>query len=306
MTRVPPSRVSQPTRPASQAQVQRPRRPKASDKLEKPQKAKGPGGAEDAGEALQSNESQGKQDLTGEHDERSVVDHGEAWAPDSHHELEEKKDTQETARSEAERKDESEKVVRQPPVKKGDDSRGKAQTAGTQKRQADGFERGKEAGRGGTGQAEQLKPSAPVKAAVPVTGPQAAHAAQAAQAVHAVQTAPILPPPSTKPPDAFQLLHQAQEHGVFFKEDQFREGHAEEAEDPDLAAAVEEAIRLLFGVRGILRVGPGRNMENEPVVVVVATQGFGEASLASVPPAVNRFPTLLAVPFDLLPLKKER
>ncbi len=109
-----------------------------------------------------------------------------------------------------------------------------------------------------------------------------------------------------RPPDAFSLLKEAKEQGVLFREDWQREGHSEDQDDPELAAAVEEAIRLLFGVRGVLRVGPGRDEAEQPVVVVVATHGFTDASLAAVPEKVHRFPTMLALSFDLLPLKREQ
>jgi len=125
--------------------------------------------------------------------------------------------------------------------------------------------------------------------------------------VGAVPTNPAAPAArAERPPDAFTLLKQAKEKGVLFQEDSQREGHSEDQEDPALAEAVEEAIRLLFGVRGVLRIGPGRNEADEPVVVVVAAQGFSEASFARVPPEVHGFATLVAIPFDLLPLRKER
>jgi hypothetical protein len=109
-----------------------------------------------------------------------------------------------------------------------------------------------------------------------------------------------------RPPDAWSLLREAKEAGVFFQEDSRRDGHTEQSEDPELAAAVEETIRLLFGVRGIVRVGAGRNEKAEPIVVVVASHGFSDASLASVPEKVHRFTTVIAIPFELLPLRRDR
>lgn len=109
-----------------------------------------------------------------------------------------------------------------------------------------------------------------------------------------------------RPPDAYALLREAKEPGVFFKEDSMHDGHTEEHEDPELAAAVEETIRQLFGVRGILRVGGGKNEKAESIVIVVAAHGFSEASLARVPEKVHRFRTVLAIPFELLPLRKDR
>jgi len=114
------------------------------------------------------------------------------------------------------------------------------------------------------------------------------------------------PARTERPPDAFALLREAKERGVLFTEDATREGHTEEQDDPELAAAVEEAITLLFGVRGILRIGPGRDDKGGPVIVIVTSQGFGEAALAKVPEKVHRFPTLVAIPFDLLPLRRDR
>jgi len=109
-----------------------------------------------------------------------------------------------------------------------------------------------------------------------------------------------------KPPDAFKLLKEAKDKGVLFTEDALRDGHSEDQEDPALAEAVEECIRLCFGLRGILRIGPGKNEQQEPIIVVAITNGFTDVSLQKVPAVVNGFPTLIAIPFDLLPLKRER
>lgn len=109
-----------------------------------------------------------------------------------------------------------------------------------------------------------------------------------------------------RPPDAFSLLKEAREKGVLFVEDALAEGHSEDKEDPEHAAAVEECIAKCFGVRGILRIGPGHNEKNEPIIVVAITHGFTDLSLEKVPEKVHRFATLVAIPFDLLPLKRER
>ncbi|MCC6337441.1 MAG: hypothetical protein IT380_26015 [Myxococcales bacterium] len=114
------------------------------------------------------------------------------------------------------------------------------------------------------------------------------------------------PARTEKPPDAFKLLKEAREKGELFTEDALRDGHCEDQEDPALAEAVEECIRKCFGLRGILRIGPGKNDKREPIIVVAITQGFTDASLTKVPGAVNGFSTLVAIPFDLLPLKRER
>lgn len=109
-----------------------------------------------------------------------------------------------------------------------------------------------------------------------------------------------------RPPDAFALLKEAKDKGILFVEDALAEGHSEDQEDPELRSAVEECIRLCFGLRGILRIGPGHNDKAEPIIVVATTHGFSDASLAQVPEKVHRFATLIAIPFDLLPLKRER
>lgn len=134
------------------------------------------------------------------------------------------------------------------------------------------------------------------------TGSNAVYGAQPA-------TGPLSAFPAPRPPafgEAMAALHQAQKRGVFFREEP-RDGRPDdEREDPELAAAVEECIRLLFGVPGILRVGPGLNEAGMPVILVVASRGFTAASMSAVPPRVHRFDTLLALPFELLPLRRER
>ncbi len=109
-----------------------------------------------------------------------------------------------------------------------------------------------------------------------------------------------------RPPDAFLLLKEARDKGVLFVEDALAEGHSEDKEDPEHAAAVEECIAQCFGVRGILRIGPGHDDKNKPIIVVATTHGFTGESLSKVPEKVHRFATLIAIPFDLLPLKLER
>ena len=300
VTRVPPQRLGNTARPASAQQPQRAaqvKKPKGSEKLEKPVKTKS---GEEAGETAMPSEAPAAGQEAGKERESERAKEAvtqESWGPESHAEASEKKDAKESAHAEKEREEEGKAVVRPGgPKAKGEGPKTKGQEAKA-KGQSDGFERAKNDGKGGlthTGHTTGTQPAMTAQGIVPRAP------------VHAVSTAKpaLAPPPSNRPPDAFQLLHQAQDKGVYFKEDGL--GGGQEREDPELALAVEEAIRMLFGVRGILRVGPGKNMEDEPVVVVVASQGFGEAQLKVIPPAVHRFPTLLAIPFDLLPLKKER
>jgi hypothetical protein len=304
VTRVPPQRLPTARPAAAPARAAQPKKPKgAADKkaeAEKPQKLKAGGPAEDGGGETAQASEQGGGGGPGAGKEREghdVAKQEAMWAPDSHVEASEKKEAKESAHAEKERKEDNTSGLKPgaPQPKEGAKPKGTGPNAA--KRQSDGFERTKDAGKAPLGQTTGTQPAMTAQAAQSVQGKQPVNA------VHSTRPA-LAPPPSNRPPDAFQLLHQAQDKGVYFKEDQL--GGGVEREDPELAAAVEEAIRLLFGVRGILRVGPGKNMEDAPVVVVVATQGFGEAALKLVPPTVHRFPTVLAIPFDLLPLKKER
>lgn len=132
--------------------------------------------------------------------------------------------------------------------------------------------------------------------------------AMSASRLQAVQKAMLGGASATheRPPDAFALLKEARERGILFVEDALADGHSEDRDDPELAAAVEACIAQCFGVRGIMRIGPGRNDKHEPIIVVATTHGFTDASLAKVPEKVHRFATLIAIPFDLLPLKRER
>jgi hypothetical protein len=107
-------------------------------------------------------------------------------------------------------------------------------------------------------------------------------------------------------PDAFTLLKSAKDRGQLFVEDEPGEHAADDHQDLELADAVEECIRLCFGLRGVLRIGPGRDDAGERIVVVSTGHGFSDVSLSKVPPTVHRFKTLIAIPFELLPLKRER
>jgi hypothetical protein len=118
--------------------------------------------------------------------------------------------------------------------------------------------------------------------------------------------APIAPAlPARLGGGAIHMLNNAKAPGVYFREEGRDDGHTEEDEDPELAAAVEEAIRLLFGVRGIHRIGPGQDEAGTPVIVITTSRGFSHVALRAVPERVHRFKTLLAVPYELLPLRRE-
>lgn len=109
-----------------------------------------------------------------------------------------------------------------------------------------------------------------------------------------------------RPPDAFVLLKDARDQGSFFVEHQLAESHGGEGIDPELVAAVEECKAQCAELKGIMRIGPGKNDAQESVILIITTQGFSEASLARVPAQVGRFATMLVIPFELLPLKRER
>ena len=106
----------------------------------------------------------------------------------------------------------------------------------------------------------------------------------------------------------YEMLENAREPGVLYQEDdEDRRSRGEavaEPENPELVEAVEECIQRLFGVRGIHHIGPGKNEHGEAVIVIAASAGFGEDSMRRVPAEVRGFKTLVALPFDVLPLKR--
>jgi hypothetical protein len=131
-------------------------------------------------------------------------------------------------------------------------------------------------------------------------------AAMATTKTNALQAPPTSP---GKPPDALSLLHSAKEPGVYFREDGQSAGGGspeEEQQDAELAAAVKEAAELLAQVKGVQKVAPGRNEDNERVILIVTVRGFDQASLRQVPEKVRQFFTLLVIPYELLPLRRER
>lgn len=122
---------------------------------------------------------------------------------------------------------------------------------------------------------------------------------------------PALKAPAPRPgkgDDALTAMNNAREPGVFFRERGRGPGHGGPVEeiDPELLRAVEEAIRLLANVKGIRRVGPGENEAKEPAVIISAERGFTQASLRAIPETVGRFQTILAIPYELVPLRRER
>lgn len=287
VARVPPSNAP---KPGAAPQILRPRRPAAPKHIEKPVKLKTGGEEGEVHEAAKTGgEGQGST-----HDAHAHEKLAEIWQPETHSEKQEKAEKKEELHEEektepgATGSESTKSFLKQikpalnappkPPVaqKKGDGFENQQQTANAQKLA--------ETRATVTG---SVKAVVPLKQAAPVQGAQ-----------------PAKPGATQKPPDAFSVLHAAQEPGVYFKPDG-QSGAAEQA-DPELTAAIEEAIRLLFGVRGILRVTGGFNQEQQPAIVIVATQGFGEASMKCVPPKVHKYETILALPYDMLPLKRER
>lgn len=117
---------------------------------------------------------------------------------------------------------------------------------------------------------------------------------------------PPLPPSRHRPGSAMEALDNAQQPGVLFREEEEDGSRSDELDDEELAAAVEEAIRLLFGVRGIHRISPGLNQAGEKVVLISVARGFDETSLKAIPATVLKFPTLVALPYELLPLRRIR
>ncbi|MBL8918546.1 MAG: hypothetical protein JNJ54_06765 [Myxococcaceae bacterium] len=303
MTRVPPSRV--PTRaPQQSAQQARVRRPQPRPQAQKEQKLKS-GHGEDSLHSEQSHLDPQKAaaEETGSH---SMEQLAHALAHAEQDGAKEAKEAHAETREQAEKEEkpsgffarmfapkQAQKQGKQPQQAQGKPQAQQQQPA--KKGLRDGFEKSDPRLTAlSSGSYASLNPvgARPVGTMAPVTAVQNRLAGQLARA--------------DRPPDAFSLLREAKEKGVLFQEDWEREGHSEDQDDPELAAAVEEVISRLFGKAGILRVGPGRNEQQEAVVVVVATQGFSEASLAAIPEKAGKFATMLALSFDLLPLRRER
>jgi hypothetical protein len=213
------------------------------------------------------------------------------WAPDSSAEAAEKKADADEAHEEEQR----EKAASD-----GQKRIGATTYAATAANKAEAGHDNKKDAFQKSNQAQAKKPELNSKSA------ELPNAVTASKTIDAARAAAERMMKAGKPLDAFALLQLAEQPGVLFKENGGSEAEVGQPEDPELAAAVEEMISKLFGVKGILRVGAGRNKDDEPVVVVAVGQGFGEASLRAVPEKVGKFPALIALPFDILPLKKER
>jgi hypothetical protein len=142
---------------------------------------------------------------------------------------------------------------------------------------------------------EELKKTEHAKLSVPVTGP----------------------PPEVKTlTGALHFLNQAQPPGVLFKVDpdgqrqgRGEEGSGEEEEEEKERAwqeAVDETSRKLHGLRGITRVVRGYNEGGDRVVLVMVEQGLTHQSFDNaIPVEVQGFPTLVALPYEALPLRRE-
>ncbi|MFN0063472.1 MAG: hypothetical protein ACKVPX_13270 [Myxococcaceae bacterium] len=139
-----------------------------------------------------------------------------------------------------------------------------------------------------------------------------------AAAEHAKLEAPVAPqPPVRMMTGALHFLNNAKDPGELFErldpdgqegggQGQGEEG-GPEALDPELLSAVEELAQKLSGVRGVTAVAPGRNDAGASVVLVMAEPGLTHASFDErIPPTVGRFETLVALPFEALPLRRER
>lgn len=155
-------------------------------------------------------------------------------------------------------------------------------------------------------------PPAPTAAPVPTTAfrPPAAKAMPSHKSdvaafndSHASKPAPK---PAAKPMSPYAALHAALEHGTYFLDDSEGEGTTGRALSNEFLAAVEEARRLLANVSGVVRVGPGRDEAQAPVILVVTSQGFSESAMNQVPESVKGFSTLITVPYTLLPLRRQR
>ena len=75
-------------------------------------------------------------------------------------------------------------------------------------------------------------------------------------------------------------------------------------EEANLTVNVSTLRKLLADVKGVERIALGENEDRARVVVVVAGRGFTQGSLSRIPERVRAFGTLLAVPYDLLPLRR--
>jgi hypothetical protein len=133
----------------------------------------------------------------------------------------------------------------------------------------------------------------------------AAHTREVEKALNPDQLSSLVVTAASKG-GALDVLNNAQEEGFYFR---VREDEAQQQasnDDDELKAAVLEARRLLAGVNGIDEIRAGEDDTGGPVILVVAKRGFTQASFDAVPTKVHRFETLVALPYELLPLRRAR
>jgi hypothetical protein len=112
------------------------------------------------------------------------------------------------------------------------------------------------------------------------------------------------------------LLKDVREAGEFFEQlnpdgggggQQQQQDQQQEEVDPEWVAAVQETGQALTGVRGISAVTRGLSDDDERVVLVLTNPGLTNNTFDKLIPSQSRgFPTLVAIPFDALPLRRDR
>ena len=74
----------------------------------------------------------------------------------------------------------------------------------------------------------------------------------------------------------------------------------------EVQRAVQAATRGLASMVGVASIQAGHDARGRPVVQVKAQKGFDAAAFAQLPEAFEGVRTLLALDYDLLPLKRKR
>ncbi|HZH04373.1 MAG TPA: hypothetical protein VEY30_11350 [Myxococcaceae bacterium] len=126
---------------------------------------------------------------------------------------------------------------------------------------------------------------------------------QAPNAV-ALNTPRSVPPPPSRSQEGTALgaLNSAQAPGYYVRE---RAPGTEEV-DHELAQAVEQVFAELKDLPALERVLAANDEHDQPIVAVDTKKGLSYSQLLAAPDVAGRFKVVYRVPYEALPLKRDR